>query len=202
MKRSIFLLVLCGCASATLLEPAPEATRVPGDEDAASEESAGVSVVADPRPSEDGYTPIDLIIRNDSPYPLRLKYESFELQTRDGYVFSAIPIERVGYYRYTPYYWGPFYYDYWGYWGPYWYGGWYHPWHYSGWYWTYVGPSTDILRRAISEGVLKPGESMRGYVFFPEIDEDETPVAFRMRFIDADSGEVFGSLLIPFIAKS
>jgi hypothetical protein len=203
MKRSLFFLALAGCAYGTVLEPAPSATRVPGDDDAAQARAHDVVVVVDPgRP--DIFTPFRVHIENRSGRRLRLRYDAFTLSTPSGFAYTAIspyqieypydPPLRAGFvsYRYAlamhhhPLY--PFdRFDLW--YGP------YDPW-YTGWPYRYL--SREELQEALPEGVLENGGYVNGLVYFPEVDEG---AVFTFTLVDADTGRSFGSIRIPFIGR-
>jgi hypothetical protein len=59
-------------------------------------------------------------------------------------------------------------------------------------------PTADMLRQAFPEGVLKTESSWSGFLYFPNLGADERQVTLEARLVDADTGETFTTLRIPF----
>lgn len=61
------------------------------------------------------------------------------------------------------------------------------------------GPvSGDVLRLSVKEGVLKHGGRMSGFLYFQNVGAHERRVTLQARLVDADTGETFTTLRIPF----
>lgn len=216
-------LTLVGCA--TTLEPAPEATRIPGRFKAAAAEVAGVRVVATagawrgfPRNLDDAVIPILMTIENGSQHAVGLRYTSFALETPAGVRFAALPplqiTERVtepvraSFHPRTrfsvgssvsAYDWGWSAYD-----GPLAFDPWYYDRH-ALWlrraptYWIVQLPTSDMIRTALPEGVVQPRGAVSGFVYFEELRDDPRSVILSVRIVDATSGEELGVGRIPFV---
>lgn len=55
-----------------------------------------------------------------------------------------------------------------------------------------------VLNLAVKEGVLKDGGRMSGFLYFQNLGAHERRVTLQARFVDADTGETFTTLRIPF----
>jgi len=55
-----------------------------------------------------------------------------------------------------------------------------------------------MLKQALPEGTLAPGGSISGFLYFQGITERERQVTLQARLVDAETGEKFGELGIPF----
>jgi len=180
-----------------------------------------------PRDLEYRMTPLEISIENSSGRSLRLVYENFELITKDGVHLSAIPpynLDQDGpaartepsatvtlvddrgprrhriehrRFRVAPYY------------------GRYYPgipsWDLGmrgNWSWPYYGahyadwpqalPTEDMLDEALPEGSLESDGFVRGFVYFPTIKQKQGNVTFSVKMVDAETGESFGTVQIPF----
>lgn len=195
-------------------------------EDAAVTELAGVTMTIqeDEWPGaaqiKEDVTPVRLVIENRGEVPLRVRYDQFELIEPDGTIWSALPpfqingevrqpvfvreYERIeepafefddaffispvyeGIYAIDPYE-GEFEYDY-GYYETY------------GPYWANMElPTSDMLRYALPEGVIEPGGTLSGYIYFEHIPEDSAEkVWFDAELVNAKDGRTFGGLRVPF----
>lgn len=61
-----------------------------------------------------------------------------------------------------------------------------------------ANPARDNLAtRALSDGVVTPGARVSGFLYFPELP-DEDDLQLRIELIDATSGTRFGVIEIPF----
>jgi len=58
-------------------------------------------------------------------------------------------------------------------------------------------PSADMLDLALPEGVLAPGGTARGFVYFEPAKRGTGPVTLRWPVVDAQSGETVGVIAIP-----
>jgi hypothetical protein len=205
------------------LAPAPGAMAAaagPGSGAMATE--AGVTVKARagawsglPRNLEAESIPLLVEVTNSSDRPINLRYNDVQLVAPGGQTFHAIPpfrVEgevaqtvdapayvatgfRVAPYlsRYYPLYdrvTGEFVFD---------------PRYYS----TYVParvqielPTSDMIRMALPEGVLDAGGSITGFLYFEDVEDLDIPqVDFTINLIDAESGEQFGTIRIPFVVQ-
>ncbi len=99
----------------------------------------------------------------------------------------------------------------WGPWGRGWYDPFYDPWYdpfyggpYARGYWNppEALPTRDMVRLALPEGTLQPGDSVTGFLYFQDVSEREGTVTLQARLVDARTGEQFGTLSIPFGVRS
>jgi hypothetical protein len=98
----------------------------------------------------------------------------------------------------------------WGPWRPWWYGpGFYGPGFWGPGYWGWDPyyappriieplPTRDMVRKALPEGTLESGGSVDGFLYFPEVSDRAQHVELTARLVDANTGEAFGTLRIPF----
>lgn len=225
MSRRTALLVallalgVAGCA--TTLVPAPGAHPVPGVDHAADARIAGVHLVASteawsgfPSDLDDIVTPMLVTITNDGPRPLEIRYEHFALQTPGGVIFAALPPFQVTGVALEPIAnLGPtagFGFSVAPYLSP-WYPGWnvyggpfpFNSGYYGGYYGFYSSfgqvrlPTSDMLQRALPEGVLAPGGRISGFVYFERVI-DVVRVAFVAHLVEV-GGQAFGTVQIPFV---
>lgn len=176
---------------------------------------------------EDDVTPLRVTIQNDSERPVRLRYSDFALVERSGERYAALPpydiegtvsrpamagdyraLNRLDF-RYNRFwvaphyrfvyptlsayqlhrlYFDPYYYRY------------YYP------YWGRVEqdlPTPDMLRRVIPEGVIQSQGSVSGFLYFEHVDDDlaQAELDFHAELVDAETGEMFATVHIPFIAN-
>lgn len=221
------LAALAGCAPMKL-RPAPEAQRVPRAPFAAVAESADVHMVVEPeswRGHPDGLdrklTPIKVTIENRGSRPLRICYEDFIIETGQGTRHTPLPpvdirgqvTELADHPVYVPrytvvprfghrgFYVVPWY-------GPYYPGlrPWRTPWPYSRTYydtyyprWTVKLPTADMIERAIPEGVIEPGGSVTGFLYFPALEKDLERIAFKAHFSTPSEREPVADLTVPFV---
>lgn len=59
-------------------------------------------------------------------------------------------------------------------------------------------PTADMLRLAFPEGILKNESSWTGFLYFESLGAHERQVTLQARLVDADTGETFTTLRIPF----
>jgi len=219
------VLMLGGCAQLQL-RPAPEAQRVPGQRLAAAAENAGVRMVVQPqawrgRPRSLGQelTPLKVTLENRSDRPVRINYEDFVLDTGGTEYTPLPPVDIKG--EVTEYADRPLYvprytivprFGYRGFYVMPWYRPYYPglrpwrtPWPYSSLYydtyyprWTVQLPTEDMLDMAIPEGVVEPGGSVTGYMYFPALDRGAERVTFRANLSVPRDGDSVASLSIPF----
>jgi hypothetical protein len=206
----------------TVLRPAPNAQIGPAGRGAGAVASeAGVRVevrtsawTGDPPTLETEITPLHVTLTNNSDHPLLVRYQDFKL-TQGAVTYSAIApydidedVEEDVFFtdypyrgyrvaphlaRYyprqhvaDPFWWEDPYYHYWGAWP------------------TYVSiplPTRDMIEQALPEGVLGPGESISGFLYFAELDDDIPGVRFTLDLIDASRRGRFGRVAIPLVAR-
>ena len=219
-----------GCAPRADLQPAPAANEVAGQEEAARSVVDDVRVVAQTAswpgdaPVKNEVTPVQVTIENGSGNPVRLRYNEFALVGPDGQRYSALPPFEVGGsveepvvvdgydpiaspafaydgYSVAPYY-GSVYTGLTPYAGT--FG--YDPYYYDAYdtYWADVDielPTDEMLNRALPEGVLESGGSVEGFVYFEKVTEDVPRVTFRADLVNANTGDVFGEIRVPFTVE-
>jgi hypothetical protein len=86
---------------------------------------------------------------------------------------------------------------------PVWGGPWdYNPWFYDQFYGTWEPslPSRDMLEQALPEGVIEPGGSAAGFLYFHRL-KDTGPVTFAAEVVDANTREALGSVRIPLVLQ-
>ncbi len=212
-----FMLPLAGCTS-TRLAPAPEARQVSPEAAVDTVKGVKVTVAADtwsgPLEILPYVTPIEVTIHNGGSQPLAIRYEEFSLVGPDGTRYHALPpflaeavardaslIDPIGfshrgfylappfhrYYRglsvfderwvYDPIY-DRTYYDYWG---------------------RHSLALDELRRRAIPPGVLSPGGQITGFLYFEKVPADVgDKIAFSGDLVSSRTGEVFGTVRVPF----
>jgi hypothetical protein len=165
----------------------------------------------DPANLEEVVTPVKVKMSNEGNHAVSLRYRDFALSNPSGIRSSALPPFKIqgtvdvpapiapafGYRNFAlyPYYrfYGPaipFWHDAWG-----WDAGWYNS--YYG-YWQRDLPTEDMLRKAIPEGVLNPGGSVNGYLYFQRVPKDAPAVQLEATLVDANTHQGFGTIRIPF----
>lgn len=215
--------MLVGCsANRPDLAPAPGAMAAPpGAGSGATASVEGVTIVARagawngvPRNLEAESIPLLVEITNNGERPLRLRYNEMQLVAPGGETFSAIPPYNVegdvaenvdvrfrgSGFRVAPYlsrfytvydpFTGTFFYD-------------------RVYYDRYVPtsinvelPSSDMISMAMPEGVLEPGGSITGFLYFEDVeDTDIQQVDFTVALVDANTEESIGTARIPFVVQ-
>lgn len=154
--------------------------------------------------------------------PLRLRYNEFALVSPTGRRYAALPPYGVegdvadptlvdaydpvtpaftyDRFRVAPYYASvyptltpyndPFYYD-----RPY----------YDRYYTVYRDielPTQEMVEQVLPEGVIDPGGSVSGFLYFERVDPEAPRVRFRADLANARTGETFGEVSIPFTVES
>ncbi|WP_223641336.1 hypothetical protein [Corallococcus sp. EGB] len=170
-------------------------------------------------------TPVYVRVENQGDRPLRLQYRDFALVGQESrFRYSALsplairratssretqapatispavaPRGRVwvgGGFAYRPgpwrRGWGP------GWYGPPWGGPFYPPYYPGPTYYDSSLPTTDMINNALPEGTLEPGGRMEGFLYFQGVVHRESAVTLQLQLVDAQTGEPFGSLGIPF----
>ena len=219
--------VLLAACAADLEPPASARAASAAGEDAARASMAGVTVTTMAMDSWPGpyqvteeLTPMKVRIQNNSRQPLFISYIRFELVAADGKPYRALPLFGMegsvptkmtirnpseirdrsfstNGFEVAPVY-RPIYPDMGVYGGPI-VGD---PSYYK-LYETYYGskplPTPEMRRRALPEGVLAPGGSVEGYLFFEEVPASAARVTFRFDLFDP-AGRNMGVIRIPFAA--
>lgn len=215
------------CGAGVDLKPATGAETV-GMWDAAVDRVANVRVVANPDAWAENprvaaeVTPIKVSIENNGNQPVVVRYNDFALVSPTGDRYAALPpfaiqgtIEKpvpvryspiyrpgfvhdrfevapfyAGVYPGVPAYADPFYWDL-GYYNAY------------ETYWKRVDlPTPEMLNKALPEGVIQPGGSISGFLYFEKVDPNEPMVKFRADLVNARTNQAFGQVSIPFEVAS
>ncbi len=219
------VVMLFACEERTELEPAPGATQEPGMPGAAVSDVNGVNVVVQTdawtgRPEVlTEVTPLRVTIRNNSQNPLVIRYNTFAMVSPTGVRYSALPpyrIEgeidspRLGNYNpvnepgfeydrfdVAPYY-SPVYPGLSAYGGPFYTDRYYYNYYSS--YWNEIElPTAEMLQRVLPEGVIQPGGSVAGFLYFEKIPSELELVRFRADLVNAQNGNIFGEISIPLL---
>jgi hypothetical protein len=224
--RTLIILGALGSAacsrSLAKLIPAPGVAVAPGPGNGAMANAAGVRVVAraqawqwDPSDLNTKVTPILVELQNDSDHPVLVRYNRISLTDADQHRFNVMPPYDIdatltepytvqnpyyGFDRFTvaPYlsrwyprfsrYNGAFAYD----------ATYYSP--YMTRYRDIRLPTTDMVQRALPEGVLAPGGRAMGFVYFEALHRDAKTLTLAIDIVDASTGAVLGTARIPFVA--
>lgn len=219
---TFLIAVLAGCTSTPELQPTAGAERLSGPAVGAEASAQGVQVEASvqtwdgtPRDLKQ-VEPVLLTIHNRSERPLRVQYKAFQLVAADGTHHRALApmaIDKSATVRvqdFSPRYGSEFS----GfrsapYWGPYYggFGGIYTGFGYESRYYdthdlrSIQLPTRDMLERALPEGVVDPGGSAKGYLYFEKLKQGLNRVHLQAQLVGAETGESFGSVSIPFDVK-
>lgn len=220
-----------GCQT-SLLQPAPTAQTLQGERDAAVAEAGGVRLVADtgewsgkPQSLDRQMVALQTTIENNSDRTLRLCYEDISLRGDSGLTQHPLPplktegqiVERAPLPPYSArfyhhgFYPSPYFY-------PYYVGlrAWVYPWR-----WTVVNPlfyddyysywdrtrevslpTADMIELGLPEGVIEPGGRVTGFLYFPNPGRETERTTLTARLVDAQTGESFGTISIPFTVGS
>jgi hypothetical protein len=215
-------LVIVNAACARSFRASSQAQQVPGSPNQARASASGVTLQVevdswngDPANLNTVLTPVKVSITNESERAVSLRYQNFTLSNPSGVSSSALPPFEIrgatdspqraivpdftyrNFMLYPPY---RFYGSGLGYWGDNWGydAGWYNSFH---GYWQRTLPTADMLRKAIPEGVLNPGGSVAGYLFFQRVPESTPSVQLQASLMDARSHRKFGTIRMPFERK-
>lgn len=63
-------------------------------------------------------------------------------------------------------------------------------------------PTEEMQRWALPEGVLPPGSSLSGFLFFEGLHPGEAQVNFLAQFENAETGDYFGAVTVPMEAEN
>jgi len=58
-----------------------------------------------------------------------------------------------------------------------------------------------MVQRALPEGVLSPGGTAEGFVYFQALHRDAHSLTLAVDVVDANTNAVIGTAQIPFVAK-
>lgn len=164
-------------------------------------------------------TPIRVNIHNNSNAPISLRYGQFWIVSADGHVFSAIPPFQVNgkvnkyelgidygiiepEFYYSDFYVAPYYAPLYSHIGVY-YNYVYYNWPYYGHYiyWDSAGmnlPTETMKAHALPEGIIKAGGSVKGYIYFEDINQNKVKSAvFHFNLDNPQEGYVWGEISIP-----
>lgn len=207
------------------LEPAPSTAKVDDARAIRSIDGVTVEVESDIWPERADLrahaVPLEVTIENASDRAITLRYQDFSLIGDDGRVYSALPpfeisgeiaepvgaavgypvIQRPGF-RSTRFYVSPYYAHFYPtlqpYSGRFYYDPFYYDHHFTLWRRVEL-PTHEMLERALPEGVIEPGGSVSGVVFFQPVDHERTDrVRFRFDLVAGADADVFGEVSIPF----
>lgn len=177
----------------------------------------------DPKNLGDFLTPVLVEISNGSDRPVQVRYSDFGLVGQSGFRYAALPpfkpmgtaygsrdteigVEPAGH-RGPPamhashrhFFVAPYQAPYYGYFSP-----WPYPFGFDSGYWgqyyySWVEPlpTPTMMNDALPEGVLEPGGSIGGFVYFQNVTPREGRVNFVAHLIDARTQESIGEILVP-----
>lgn len=201
------------------LKPAPEAHRVAGMKHAAEMTVQGVYMVAQSQPwpgrwrIEQHVTPLRVVIENNSRQPLCLRYEDFSLVGDEGNRFAALPLNAIEgvtvesietpRFRHRHFYVAPYYSDVYPDITPYPHRFPYDPFYYERYrtYWSGISLPTPFMReKALPEGVIETEGRVEGWLYFERM-KHVTRVSLRMDLVNAETGEEFGEIRIPYVKE-
>ena len=71
------------------------------------------------------------------------------------------------------------------------------------WYvtWRPALPTREMVEEALPEGVVDPDGTVEGFLYFQRLREDVTEATFTMKLVDAETGEAFGEVRVPFVSE-
>lgn len=222
---AIIFFLLTGCATKTEIEPTQRAHTTPPADEVAVAKTNGVRIIAEhgewPGNEEilRRVTPLKVTIENHSGNLLRIRYNEFSLKSPLGTEYAALPVYGVAgnpdtstvtdYYsivaapvfEYSRFYVAPYFSEIYPtipiFRQPFLYDPAYDARYTTRWRATEM-PTKEMLETVLPPGVLEPGGRVSGFLFFERIDERERRLRFTAEFIDAVSGESFGTISIPF----
>lgn len=227
LLAAVAILMVGGCANRPELQPVRTAQTVAENVVAKTVDGVRITAEADAWTGrEDVKTKVTLMkmtIENTSDHPLRIAYENFALVTDEGRRFSAIPPIKIegdisapalagGYapiaspgFTYNGFYparhYGTLYPSVTTYGGPFYYNSYYYTNHYS--YWRNIGlPTTHMVEVAFPEGVLKPGGSMSGFLYFEKVAKNIPHVSLVVDLVNTETGRMFAEWRIPMLVEN
>lgn len=220
-SAALVLLLAPACVTDTELLPAAADQRVQGREDLAVDRVAGVELLVDGAPdlglpagTEEAVAAVRLRVRNLSDEPVRLRYREFRLREPSGREHAALPPWQIEaealagtspaftwdrFFVAQPYApfvrgvapWdGPFEVD---------------PFYNSAFFprWADALPTEEMMAQALPEGVLIPGGSVEGLLYFEDYPGQRQLVTFHFDVVNANTNARMGRIEIPFyVARS
>jgi hypothetical protein len=218
-------LMTFACEHRQALRPAAGTVR-PGElPDAVRQSQHDVRVIAQSRhwpgkaDVKDAITPMRIIIQNKSQNALQIRYSDFTIIAPNRVSYAAVPPRQVmgavkdgvsirPAFQRTGFYSAPYYGDYYAgsdipaYGGPFPYDAPYYDTYYQYWQRFEKLPTPEMLARALPEGVIAPGGSLDGYLYFAKIrQEHRTTVTLQVRLRTANDNQPFVSVSMPFIVE-
>jgi hypothetical protein len=208
MIRALVLAALAASFSSALAAPRALAPA-PGAAASARHSASGVQVELDPRAwrwgaVEHSLAPVRVTVTNHGPRPLLVRTRQFALRSVWGDELAALPpyetagepetvrLERgasTGF-EYAP-------------WSPRRYGDpirrpsdpmYFHE--RQGEDAPAIPPNEDVVRRALPEGILQPGGTVTGFLYFPD-QRRGTALTFVADVVDATTGQLEGTVSVP-----
>ena len=190
---SAFLLVaglgLVGCAAKhEVVVPAPSALLAPQPNSAEASDS-GVQIVVQtnawdgyPRDLNADVIPLKVTIRNHGRHLLAVRYGNFALIAAEDRRYPDIPPYEIAGHTYEHL----------------------QPrWAYSNAEYVSVPlPTKEMLERAISEGIVSKDETAGGFLYFHKPAPRSQTLSFRTVLVDAETGQTFGSIVVPLSLRS
>lgn len=209
---SLFILTISSCGLQLIPKTTNEGTvdlkanSITIEKDRIKITAMGMEWKYSPYYLEDYYTPIYVIVRNETEKEVDLKYEDFMLLDDKGNQFRVIRPEQVKdsvprWEDYNPYWDMPRPYYYWDY-------GWWRPYRYTPWSYTYpynmyLPPypyyynynypysypydmydlTSDVIPQALNEGKILPKAQVRGFLYFQKATEYGNDITLRVSLL-------------------
>jgi len=182
----------------------------------------------DPRNLGDYLTPVLVEISNGGDRPVQVRYSDFGLVGQSGFRYAALPpfqpmgtaygdlddgrteevtpaAARVAppaiHAAHQRFFVAPYQAQYFGYFAP-----WPYPFAFDSLYWgqyyyAWVEPlpTREMMNDALPEGVLRPGGSIGGFVYFQNVAPREGNLTFVANVLDAETQETMGTIEIPLV---
>jgi len=181
----------------------------------------------DPRNLGEFLTPVLVEISNESERSIQVRYSNFGLVGQSGFRYAALPpFQPMGtaygdrgvqnedvapaaarpppparHAAHRRFFVAPYQAQYFGYFAP-----WPHPFAFDSFYWgqyyySWVEPlpTKEMMNDALPEGVLQPGGSIGGFVYFQNVAPREGNLAFVANLVDAETEDALGELRIPLV---
>jgi hypothetical protein len=160
-------------------------------------------------------TPILVTLTNDGKASLLLRYSEFKLVSSSGQQFAALPpfdikenisqpIDPLAYppigFRVAPYL-SPFYPGLVPFSGPFASARWYYNHYYPTWVRIHL-PTTNMLQKALPEGVLESGGRITGFLYFENVGDDVARVDFMADLVSARDGARVATLSLPLLVEA
>lgn len=217
--------VMAAACSRTVAEltPGPGAAPVGGAGQGATATAAGVQVIArskawhwNPTDLDSKVTPLLIEMHNNGDRPVLVRYNHVSLADDAGNRFNVMPpydidgtvneafMVRNPYYGFSRFSVAPYL----SRWYPRfsrWDGAFaYDPAYYRPYVTRYAEvalPTADMVQRALPEGVMSPGGSAEGFVYFEAFKRGAKTLTLNVDIVDATTGSVIGTAMIPFLAS-